>query len=76
MEASEVKNIELRFIFCNGSKRSEGFAERSGNGISMDGSPEVKNIELRFIFCNGSKRSKGFAERSGNGISMDGKFHR
>ncbi|WP_162139836.1 hypothetical protein [Limisalsivibrio acetivorans] len=37
MEASEVKNMELRFIFCNGSNRSEGFAERSGNGISMDG---------------------------------------
>ncbi|WP_283804763.1 hypothetical protein [Limisalsivibrio acetivorans] len=33
MEASEVKNMELRFIFCNGSKRSEGFAKRSGREI-------------------------------------------
>ncbi len=33
MEASEVKNMELCFIFCNGSKRSEGFAERSGREI-------------------------------------------
>ncbi|WP_022851748.1 hypothetical protein [Limisalsivibrio acetivorans] len=33
----EVKNMELCFIFCNGSKRSEGFVECSGNGISMDG---------------------------------------
>ncbi|WP_162139867.1 hypothetical protein [Limisalsivibrio acetivorans] len=33
----EVRNMKLCFIFCNGSKRSEGFAKRSGNGISMDG---------------------------------------
>ncbi|WP_022850438.1 hypothetical protein [Limisalsivibrio acetivorans] len=50
---SEVKNMELCFIFCNGSKRSEGFAKRSGREIlrminfpdrislaSKDGSPE------------------------------------
>ncbi len=30
---SEVKNMELCFIFCNGSKRSEGFAKRSGREI-------------------------------------------
>ncbi|WP_022849626.1 hypothetical protein [Limisalsivibrio acetivorans] len=30
---SEVNNMELCFIFCNGSKRSEGFAERSGREI-------------------------------------------
>ncbi|WP_162139890.1 hypothetical protein [Limisalsivibrio acetivorans] len=30
---SEVKNMELCFIFCNGSKRSEGFAECSGREI-------------------------------------------
>ncbi|WP_022850890.1 hypothetical protein [Limisalsivibrio acetivorans] len=29
----EVKNMELCFIFCNGSKRSEGFAKRSGREI-------------------------------------------
>ncbi|WP_162139882.1 hypothetical protein [Limisalsivibrio acetivorans] len=44
----EVKNMELCFIFCSGSKRSEGFAESSGREIlRMMNFPDISKPEVR-----------------------------